>query len=101
LAARRRQAVALIDALADAADDTVLGGDLNTWLGSREPALRMLRAAFPDGADQPQATWRGPLGLHSGLDHLLSRGRARLQQVVRLPDRLGSDHYPVLGIVQF
>ena len=101
LAARRRQAVALVEALAAAPEDTVLGGDFNTWFGSREPALKMLRVAFPDAAPYQAATWKGPLGLHASLDHLFARGRARLQRVERLPDRLGSDHYPVLGIVRF
>ena len=101
LAARRRQAAALIDALATAPDDMVLGGDLNTWLGSREPALKLLRRAFPEGDDRANATWKGPLGLHGSLDHLLGRGRARLLGVARLPDRLGSDHYPVMGIIEF
>jgi endonuclease/exonuclease/phosphatase family metal-dependent hydrolase len=101
LAARRRQAAALVDALAAAPEDTVLGGDFNTWFGSREPALKMLRLAFPDAAPDQAPTWKGPLGLRASLDHLLVRGRARLQRVERLPDRLGSDHYPVLGIVRF
>jgi len=101
LAARRRQATALIDALANAPDDAVLGGDFNTWLGSREPALKFLRRAFPEGDHRATATWKGPLGLHASLDHLLARGRARLRDVARLPDRLGSDHYPVMGIIEF
>jgi endonuclease/exonuclease/phosphatase family metal-dependent hydrolase len=101
LAARRRQAAALVEALAAAPDDTVLGGDFNTWLGSREPALKALRRAFPEGDDRATTTWKGPLGLHGSLDHLLARGRARLLGVARLPDRLGSDHYPVMGIIEF
>jgi endonuclease/exonuclease/phosphatase family metal-dependent hydrolase len=100
LAARRRQAAALVEALAAAPDDTVLGGDFNTWLGSREPALKVLRRAFPEG-DLATTTWKGPLGLHASLDHLLARGCARLLGVARLPDRLGSDHYPVMGIIEF
>ena len=101
LTARRRQAGALVEALAAAPDDTVVGGDFNTWLGSREPALNVLRRAFPEGDDRATTTWRGPLGLHASLDHLLARGRARLVGVARLPDRLGSDHYPVMGIIEF
>jgi len=100
LAARRRQAAALIDALAAAPEETVLGGDFNTWLGSREPALKALRRAFPDSAAHRSATWKGPFGLRASLDHLFARG-GQLQRVERLPDRLGSDHYPVLGIVKF
>jgi endonuclease/exonuclease/phosphatase family metal-dependent hydrolase len=101
LAARRRQAAALVEALAAVPDDTVLGGDFNTWLGSREPALKILRRAFPEGDDRATTTWKGPLGLHASLDYLLARGRARLLRVARLPDRLGSDHYPVMGIIEF
>ena len=101
MAARDRQAAALVDALAATPEDTVLGGDFNTWFGSREPALKTLRLAFPDAAPGRAATWKGPLGLHASLDHLFARGRARLQRIERLPDRLGSDHYPVLGVVRF
>jgi endonuclease/exonuclease/phosphatase family metal-dependent hydrolase len=101
VAARRRQAAALVDALAEAPEDTVLGGDFNTWFGSREPALKTLRLAFPAAASGQTATWKGPLGLHASLDHLFARGRVRLQRIERLPDRLGSDHYPVLGVVRF
>jgi endonuclease/exonuclease/phosphatase family metal-dependent hydrolase len=101
LRARRRQATAIIDALSATADDTVIGGDLNSWLGSHEPALRALREVFPDAGDQSHATWKGPLGLRANLDHLLFRGRAHLSRVVRLPDRFGSDHYPVLGVLRF
>jgi endonuclease/exonuclease/phosphatase family metal-dependent hydrolase len=101
LAARRRQAAALVEAAAAAPDDTVLGGDFNTWFGSREPALKALRRTFPEGGDRPATTWKGPLGLHASLDHLLARGRARLVRVERLPDRLGSDHFPVMGIIEF
>jgi endonuclease/exonuclease/phosphatase family metal-dependent hydrolase len=101
LAARRRQAAALVEALAEAAEDTVLGGDFNTWFGSREPALKTLRLAFPDAGPDRAATWKGPLGLHARLDHLFARGGARLQSIERLHDRLGSDHYPVLGVVRF
>jgi len=101
LAARRRQAAVLVDALAASPEDTVVGGDFNTWLGSREPALKTLHLAFPDAPVVTDATWKGPFGLHASLDHLLFRGRAGLQHVKRLPDRLGSDHYPVLGIIRF
>ena len=101
MAARGRQAAALVEALAAAPDDTVLGGDFNTWLGSREPALKVVRRAFPEGGDRATTTWKGPLGLHASLDHLLARGRTRLLSVARLPDRLGSDHYPVMGIIEF
>jgi endonuclease/exonuclease/phosphatase family metal-dependent hydrolase len=100
LAARRRQAAALVDALAGD-EDIVLGGDFNTWLGSREPAMKVLRAAFPAHMTDPGTTWKGPLGFHANLDRFFVRGHLTLEHIARLPDRLGSDHYPVLGIVHF
>jgi endonuclease/exonuclease/phosphatase family metal-dependent hydrolase len=99
-AARGRQAAALVNALADD-EDIVLGGDFNTWLGSREPAMKVLRAAFPAHIADPGTTWKGPLGFHANLDRLFVRGHVTLERVARLPDRLGSDHYPVLGMVHF
>jgi endonuclease/exonuclease/phosphatase family metal-dependent hydrolase len=115
-AARRRQAEALIAALRperarsaspaeglpatpDAA--TIVAGDFNTW-GGRERALDVLKAAFPDAPDSDaQPTWTGPLGIHARLDHVFARGRVSAIDVRRLPDRFGSDHYPLLAIVTF
>jgi endonuclease/exonuclease/phosphatase family metal-dependent hydrolase len=98
--ARRRQADALITALADSNVATVVGGDFNTWL-PREAALQDLREAFPESSSQHKATWRGPLGIHANLDHFFARGPVHLDHIQRLPDRFGSDHYPVLGILTF
>src|SRR5262249_60233255 len=74
MAARRRQADALVEALAAAPDDAVLGGDFNTWLGSRESAFKVVRRAFPEGGDRTTTTWKGPLGLHASIDTLLAPG---------------------------
>ena len=94
LTARRRQADALAAAL--------VAGDFNTWLGDREPAIRALRAAFPDApAPRYGATWRGPLGLRATLDYVFARGHARSIAVQRLPSRFGSDHYPLLSVITF
>jgi endonuclease/exonuclease/phosphatase family metal-dependent hydrolase len=104
-AARRRQASALVSALSESSTATVatvLAGDFNAWLGEREPALELLRRAFPEtpqGADKP--TWVGPLGIHARLDHVFVRGAAASSRVQRLPGRFGSDHYPLLTIVSF
>jgi endonuclease/exonuclease/phosphatase family metal-dependent hydrolase len=104
-AARRRQANALVSALAESSDAmvaTVLAGDFNAWLGEREPALDVLRRAFPEspqGADR--STWVGPLGVHAKLDHVFVRGPVAASRVQRLPGRFGSDHYPLLTIVSF
>lgn len=104
-AARRRQASALIGALADssaATVATVLAGDFNAWLGDRDPAFGALRRAFPGTPQGPdQATWVGPLGVHARLDHIFVRGPVASSRVQRLPGRFGSDHYPLLTILSF
>src|SRR6185295_8977749 len=100
-AARRRQAHALIDSLRDPVDlPTVLAGDFNTWRGPAEPALNILRSAFPQTPRTVKVeTWRGPLGLHAQLDYMFMRGLFAQALVQRLPNRFGSDHYPLLAIV--
>jgi endonuclease/exonuclease/phosphatase family metal-dependent hydrolase len=107
-AARRRQASALLAALDGFAADgsgrgaTVVAGDLNTWMGDDEPAVRLLRDAFPGTPAAERApTWRGPLGLHATLDHVFVRGAIAASPVVRLPGQFGSDHFPLLTIVRF
>jgi endonuclease/exonuclease/phosphatase family metal-dependent hydrolase len=103
IAARRRQAEALLDALSRAeATPMVLGGDFNTWLGNKEPAVEVVSRAFaatPQPADV--ATWRGPLGAHATLDHVFVRGLFRFVSTRRLSGRYGSDHYPLLTLVDF
>src|SRR5262245_5783911 len=102
LSARRRQADALVAALTKGLSidgPTIVAGDFNTWLGDREPAIHALRAAFPDAAaPRSGPTWKGPLGVRATLDHVFARA-VRSIQVRRLPDRFGSDHYPLLAIV--
>jgi endonuclease/exonuclease/phosphatase family metal-dependent hydrolase len=106
--ARRRQAAALIDALRSLADlnsadgAAVVAGDFNAWRGRGEPAVKILREEFPDPIDSTDApTWTGPLGLHARLDQILVRGLMKRSRVVRLPSRFGSDHYPILTVVEF
>jgi endonuclease/exonuclease/phosphatase family metal-dependent hydrolase len=103
IAARRRQADALIDALDIAAPSstTVVAGDFNTWLGGGETAIRHLRRAFPDAkVPRPQATWSaGVVG--AMMDFVFARTGGREIDVRRLPERLGSDHYPLLAELQF
>jgi endonuclease/exonuclease/phosphatase family metal-dependent hydrolase len=107
-AARRRQAVALIDALRAMPPApversvTVLAGDFNSWLGARDGAVRLLREAFPGTvAIDRQPTWTGPLGVHATLDHILVRGASPAIRAIRLPGRFGSDHYPLLIVLDF
>jgi endonuclease/exonuclease/phosphatase family metal-dependent hydrolase len=100
-AARRRQAHALIESLRTAEDvPTVLAGDFNTWWGPNEPALNILRSAFPETPRTKNAeTWKGPLGIRAQLDYMFMRGRLTGTRVQRLPSRFGSDHYPLVAIV--
>ena len=93
--ARGRQAEALLRALPGGPG--ILGGDLNTLLGPAEPAWRLFAMRFPDTpTTQPNPTFRERLTL----DHLffdLRDGWTARRRVVE--DRYGSDHHPVLGIV--
>jgi endonuclease/exonuclease/phosphatase family metal-dependent hydrolase len=101
-AARRRQAHALIDALRTPEElPTVLAGDFNTWWGPNEPALNILRSAFPQTPrTQNVETWRGPLGIHAQLDYVFVRGSLDAVRVQRLSSRFGSDHYPLLAVLE-
>jgi endonuclease/exonuclease/phosphatase family metal-dependent hydrolase len=118
VAARRRQADALLEALgmgsapgpvrsgqlarSDPPARMVLGGDFNTWLGYREPAVHVMLRAFPETPREAHAaTWRGPLGAHATLDHVFVRGPFRSVTTRRLPGRFGSDHYPLTTVVDF
>jgi endonuclease/exonuclease/phosphatase family metal-dependent hydrolase len=115
IAARRRQAEALVEALDGSQDligsgpstersgrPMVLGGDFNTWLGNKEPAVEIMLRAFPDTPREGNAaTWRGPLGAHAALDHVFVRGRFRSVRTRRLPSRFGSDHYPLSTVLDF
>jgi endonuclease/exonuclease/phosphatase family metal-dependent hydrolase len=100
-AARQRQALALIEALRTPEDlPTVLAGDFNTWWGPTEPALNILRSAFPETPRTPNLkTWSGPLGIHAQLDYIFIRGPLKEVRVQRLPSRFGSDHYPLLAVL--
>jgi endonuclease/exonuclease/phosphatase family metal-dependent hydrolase len=98
--ARRRQAQALVDVLGPTPTPTVVAGDFNTWRGSGESAVALLREAFPIGEQSSTTTWRGPLGLHASLDRVFARG-VRSIDVRRLPERYGSDHYPLIADVTF
>jgi endonuclease/exonuclease/phosphatase family metal-dependent hydrolase len=103
-AARRRQAEAFVQALTSAGDrdvPTIVGGDFNTWLGPKEPALEVMRRAFPDSPSQTGAvTWRGPLGARAALDYVFARGSFDGATTRRLRERFGSDHYPLLTVVR-
>ncbi|HEY2904578.1 MAG TPA: endonuclease/exonuclease/phosphatase family protein [Vicinamibacterales bacterium] len=102
IAARRRQADALIEALGVAGGSSILvAGDFNTWLGDGEAAIRHLRRAFPDATQsRHQPTWSvGVVG--ATMDFVFARADGREVNVRRLSERLGSDHYPLLADIRF
>jgi endonuclease/exonuclease/phosphatase family metal-dependent hydrolase len=93
--ARGEQASALLREVP--AGDGILGGDLNTWLGPNEPAWRAMLQRFPDTPrDPPQPTFHGRLVL----DHLffdLPTGWRVTRRVLK--DAYGSDHHPVVAVI--
>jgi endonuclease/exonuclease/phosphatase family metal-dependent hydrolase len=106
--ARRRQVAALLDALhrlgdSNAADRTaVIAGDFNTWKGRGEPAIGLLRDQCDDRTRaNGQPTWTGPLRLHADLDQIFVCSVGSRSAVSRLPGTFGSDHYPLLTVVDF
>jgi endonuclease/exonuclease/phosphatase family metal-dependent hydrolase len=95
--ARGRQVRALLQEL-PANQHGVLGGDLNTWFGPREPAWRELLQRFPKTRfDRLEPTFQNRLVL----DHLLfdlPDEWAASSHVVQ--ESYGSDHHPVVaGVV--
>ncbi len=96
---RERQAEALRRVVAGFPAPAVVGGDLNTWLGEREPAAAQLRADFPQTPPiDAHVTFPliGRIGFH--LDHLLFRLPPRWKaDVTRLDVLLGSDHFPLVS----
>lgn len=102
---RARQMAGLVTAFpGDAdADASVLGGDLNTWVGGRrESAYRLARQRFPlPERPDPRPTHHFEIGgwlRHS--DHLMFRLPSGWRsQYRRLENTFGSDHYPLVGSV--
>jgi endonuclease/exonuclease/phosphatase family metal-dependent hydrolase len=75
----------------------VLGGDLNTWFGFREPAYHALARAFSRDAGRDR---RPTFGRLMRLDHLLFQiPETWNTDTVRL-DPLGSDHHPLLARIR-
>lgn len=98
---------------ADGPGGVVVGADLNTPLGVRDPAVRRLvQAGFTPGsrAGRWEHTFHGPGGVRFHLDHLLyfsADGALASLEVARLdehprdagPRIFGSDHHPLLARV--
>ena len=94
---RTRQARGLVSALAGE-PAVVLGADLNTLFGFRDAAYTETARAFPDThVSDRRATFFGMLRL----DHLFFRlddgWRASFR---RADDNYGSDHMPLIGVVE-
>jgi len=112
-AARTAQAQALLQALGTSPDGAgtgdapgllptplVMGGDLNSWWGQqREGAVRLLRRHLPHPVTlDPVPTHHWELGLDRQSDYLLFRlPDGWTAWTRRLPEELGSDHWPVEG----
>jgi endonuclease/exonuclease/phosphatase family metal-dependent hydrolase len=104
---RTREARALVPELRETGETPVVGGDLNTWFGRREDALKTLAAAVPeeDCGHAKTNTWpwrlQWPFGWWRGrLDYLFSRLPANVMRSCQtLPDQFGSDHRPVVMVI--
>ena len=93
--ARERQAIGLLQAIPEGIG--FVGGDLNTWMGGDEPALRQLRERFDDTPpERLTPTFWGPLVLDHLFFELPDPWSAALQVV---PSRYGSDHRPVVAAI--
>jgi endonuclease/exonuclease/phosphatase family metal-dependent hydrolase len=93
---RLRQARALAEVL-PADGPMILGGDLNSWFGYRDAAYRELAERLPTrpAVEDRRATF-GPLRL----DHLLFRLPDGWRAEVRRADsKYGSDHYPLVAVI--
>jgi endonuclease/exonuclease/phosphatase family metal-dependent hydrolase len=88
-------------------DALVIGGDLNTWFGRREDALKTLNAVAPeeDCGRVKTNTWpwrmQWPFGWWRGrLDYLFSTLAADVVRSCQtIPMQFGSDHRPVVMVV--
>ncbi|MFQ5599217.1 MAG: endonuclease/exonuclease/phosphatase family protein [Candidatus Krumholzibacteriia bacterium] len=101
-AGRLRQARALVQSLPEM--PAVLGGDFNTWSFScMETAISYIRKNFSGSSRMhTEPTMPTPFSPDRRLDYLffkLPEGCSAHYR--RLGDRLGSDHYPLLGWVRF
>ncbi len=99
--ARLEQARALAAAVAGERT-IVVGADLNTWSAAPlERAIPFLRGQFPSTPpDPPGGTFPVGLGITRPLDHMFFRlPDGWGATVLRVPDRYGSDHYPLLAEV--
>jgi endonuclease/exonuclease/phosphatase family metal-dependent hydrolase len=94
---RVRQARALAQVLRDRPAPLILAGDFNSWFGNLDAAYRTLAHEF---SAAPSADPRPTFG-RLRLDHVLFRIPAGWHASVRrADDRHGSDHYPLIAIIE-
>jgi endonuclease/exonuclease/phosphatase family metal-dependent hydrolase len=95
---RARQARGLVDLL-DGNEPTVLAGDFNTWFGFADQAYVETARAFPETqVSDRRPTFRGLLRLDHVFYRLAPGWRLTFH---RGESRFGSDHYPLVGSLQF
>jgi endonuclease/exonuclease/phosphatase family metal-dependent hydrolase len=93
---RVRQARALAAAIDDGMP-TVVGGDLNSWFGYRDGAFRELARVLPAARPRDRRPTFGPMRL----DHVLARLPSGWRITVRRAEsRYGSDHYPLVAVIE-
>ncbi len=92
---RLRQARALARVLP--ADGTlIVGGDFNAWFGYRDAAYKELARVVPGASSDDRRATFGPMRL----DHVLLRLPQGWRASVRRADsRYGSDHYPLVAVI--
>jgi endonuclease/exonuclease/phosphatase family metal-dependent hydrolase len=96
--ARARQARGLATLLQDD-EPTVLGGDFNTWFGFSDRAYIETARSFPETrVVDRRATFHGMLRLDHVFFRLAPGWRTEFR---RAASRFGSDHYPLVGMLQF
>lgn len=95
---RARQARGLATLLRDQ-EPTILAGDFNTWFGYSDQAYRETAREFPETrVEDRRPTFRGLLRL----DHVFYRLSPGWHlDFHRADSRFGSDHYPLVGSLQF
>ena len=93
---RLRQARALARVL-PSSGPLIVGGDFNAWFGFDDAAYRELAKVARPPATQDRRASFGPMRL----DHLLFRlPDGWMATLRRADDRYGSDHYPLIAIVE-
>jgi endonuclease/exonuclease/phosphatase family metal-dependent hydrolase len=93
---RLRQARALRRVL-PAEGPLIVGGDFNSWFGYRDAAFKELAAVAPPAATDDRRATFGPMRLDHVLLRLPEGWRASVR---RLDSKYGSDHYPLIAVVE-